>query len=113
MTRRGMLIGVALLGLARWTAGADSKSRVWQEGVLVSRRTVPTGRNTFQNRFIYRVRGGTARYVVVVSDVPLKLDLHVPMRFAVTRRHLVIQDVDGSEHKAAILRKLENTPPGR
>jgi hypothetical protein len=50
---------------------------------------------------------------VVVSDVPLKLDLHVPMRFAVTRRHVVIQDVDGSEHKAAILRKLENTPPGR
>ena len=56
--------------------------------------------------------GGTARYVVV-SDVALKLDLHVPMRFAVTRRHLVIQDVDGSEHKTAILQKLDNTPHGR
>jgi hypothetical protein len=49
----------------------------------------------------------------VVSAEPLKLDLHVPMRFAVTRRHLVIQDVDGSEHKTAILQKLENVPHGR
>jgi hypothetical protein len=107
-----MLIGSVLLGLTQWTARATSHDRVWQEGVLVSRRTVPAGRNTSQNQFVYRVRGGTARYVVV-SDEPLKLDLHVPMRFAVTRRHLVIQDVDGSEHKAAILQKLENTPHGR
>jgi len=112
MTRRGMLIGVALLGLTQWTARATPHVRVWQDGVLVSRRTVPVGRNTFQNQFIYRVRGGTARYVVV-SDQPLKLDLHVPMRFAVTRRHLVIQDVDGSEHKTAILQKLDNTPHSR
>ena len=112
MTRRGMLIGSVLLGLTQWTARATSHDRVWQDGVLVSRRTVPVGRNTFQNQFVYRVRGGTARYVVV-SDEPLKLDLHVPMRFAVTRRHLVIQDVDGSEHKTAILQKLENTPHGR
>jgi len=107
-----MLISVALLGLTQWTTGATSHQRVWQDGELVSRRTVPVGRNTFQNQFVYRVRGGTARYVVV-SDEPLKLDLHVPMRFAVTRRHLVIQDVDGSEHKTAILQKLENTPHGR
>jgi hypothetical protein len=45
---------------------------------------------------------------MVVSNEPLKLDLHVPMRFAVTRRHVVIQDVDGSEHKTAILQKLQN-----
>jgi len=79
---------------------------------LVSRRSVPVGRNTFQNQFVYRVRGGTARYLVV-SDEPLKLDLHVPMRFAVTRRHLLIQDVDGSERRTAILQKLENMPHGR
>ena len=112
MTRRGMLICVALLGLTQWTARATSNGQVWQDGVLVSRRTVPVGRNAFQNQFIYRVRGGTARYVVV-SDEPLKLDLHVPMRFTVTRRHLVIQDLDGSERKTAILRKFENTSHGR
>jgi hypothetical protein len=50
---------------------------------------------------------------VVVSGEPLKLDLHVPMRFAVTRRHLLIQDVDGRERKTAIVRKLEDTPHGR
>jgi hypothetical protein len=49
----------------------------------------------------------------VVSDEPLKLDLHVPMRFTVTRRHLLIQDVDGSERRTAILQKLENMPHGR
>jgi len=112
MTRRGMLIGVALLGLTQWTIAATSHDRVWQDGELVSRRTVPVGRNTFQNQFVYRVRGGTARYLVV-SDEPLKLDLHVPMRFAVTRRHLVIQDVDGSERKTAIRRKLKNTSHSR
>jgi len=107
-----MLTGIALLGLTQWTARATSHDRVWQDGVLVSRRTVPAGRNTFQNQFIYRVRGGTARYVVV-SDERLKLDLHVPMRFAVIRKYLVIQDADGTERKAAILQKLENTPHGR
>ena len=107
MTRRGMLIGIALLGLTQWTIAATSQDRVWQEGVLVSRRTVPSGRNSPQNQFVYRVRGGTARYMVV-SNEPLKLDLHVPMRFAVTRRHVVIQDVDGREHKTAILQKLQN-----
>jgi hypothetical protein len=107
-----MLIGIALLGLTQWTAGAVSHDRVWQDGVLVSRRTVSVGRDTFQKQFMYRVRGGTARYVVV-SNEPLKLDLLVPMRFAVTRRHLLIQDVDGSERRAAIVRKLQNTPPAR
>ena len=112
MTRRGMLSGIALLGLTQWTAGATSHVRVWQDGELVSRRTIPVGRDIFQKQFVYRVQGGTARYIVV-SYEPLKLDLHVPMRFAVTRRHLVIQDLDGSEHKTAILQKLENTPHGR
>jgi hypothetical protein len=107
-----MLFGIALLGLAQWTAGAAPKSRVWQDGELLSRRTVPVGHDIFQNQFIYRVQGGTARYLVV-SNEPLKLDLHVPMRFAATRRHLIIQDADGSEHKTAILQKLENTPHGR
>jgi hypothetical protein len=50
---------------------------------------------------------------VVVSDEPLKLDLHVPMRFVVTRGHLLIQDVDGRERRTAIMQKIENTPHGR
>jgi hypothetical protein len=107
-----MLIGIALLGLTQWTARANSHDRVWQDGELVSRKTVPVGHNTFQNQFVYRVQGGTARYVVV-SDEPLKLDLHVPMRFTISRRHLVIQDVDGSERETAILRKLANMSHGR
>jgi hypothetical protein len=106
-----MLIGIALLGLTQWTASANSHDRVWQDGELVSRKTVPVGHNTFQNQFVYRVQGGTARYVVV-SDEPLKLDLHVPMRFTVSRKHLVIQDLDGSERETAILRKLANMSHG-
>ena len=112
MTRRGMLICIALLGLALSTAGAASNGQLWQQGELVSRRTVPTGRTTFQNRFLYRVQGGSVRYLVV-SNEPLKLELHVPMRFTVTGRHLVIQDADGREHKTAIVRTLKNVPHGR
>ena len=112
MTRWGMLIGVALLGLTQWTASAISNGRVWQDGELVSRRTIPVGHDIFQKQFVYRVQGGTARYVVV-SDEPLKLDLHVPMRFAATRRHLVIQDLDGSQHKTAILKKFRNSSHGQ
>ena len=112
MTRWGMLIGVALLGLTQWTASATSNGQVWQDGELVSRKTIPVGHDIFQKQFVYRVQGGTARYVVV-SDEPLKLDLHVPMRFSVHRRHLVIQDLDGSEHRTAILKTLKNTPHGR
>jgi hypothetical protein len=107
-----MLIGVALLGLTQWTASATSNGQVWQDGELVSRKTIPVGHDIFQKQFVYRVQGGTARYVVV-SDEPLKLDLHVPMRFSVHRRHLVIQDLDGSEHRTAILKTLKNTPHGR
>ena len=112
MTRWGMLIGVALLGLTQWTARATSIGQVWQEGELVSRRTVPVGHDIFQKQFVYRVQGGTARYVVV-SVEPLKLDLHVPMRFTVHKRHLVIQDLDGSEHRTAIVKTLKNTPHAR
>ena len=107
MTRWGMLIGVALLGLTQPAAGATANGQVWQQGELVSRRTIPVGHDVFQKQFVYRVQAGTARYVVV-SDEPLKLDLHVPMRFTLTRKHLVIQDLDGSERKTAILQKLQN-----
>jgi len=112
MTRWGILMGIALLALTPSTASAAAHERIWQEGELVSRRTIPVGHDIFQKQFVYRVQGGTARYMVV-SQEPLKLDLHVPMRFAVTRRHLVIQDVDGSEHKTTLLQKLDNTPHGR
>ena len=112
MTGWGMLFGVALLGLTQWTARATSIDRVWQEGELVSRKTVPVGHDIFRNQFIYRVQGGSTRYVVA-SDEPLKLDLHVPMRFTVGRRHVVIRDLDGHEHKTDLLRTLKNTSHGR
>ena len=112
MTRWGMLCSVALLGLTHWATAATSDGQVWQQGELVSRKTVPVGHDIFQTQFLYRVQAGTARYEVV-SDEPLKLDLHVPMRFTVTRKHLVIQDLDGREHRTAILRRLKNTSHSR
>jgi hypothetical protein len=35
------------------------------------------------------------------------------MRFTVTRKHLVIQDLDGREHRTAIVRRLKNTSHSR
>jgi hypothetical protein len=107
-----MLTGIALLGLTQWTAEAVSTGPVWQEGELVSRKTVSVRHNTFRNQFLYRVQGGAVRYLVV-SDEPLMLELHVPMRFAATRRHVLIQDLDGRERKTDIVRKLKNMPHGR
>jgi hypothetical protein len=109
MTRWGMRIGIALLGLTPWTVEATSKDQLWQEGELVSRKTVPAAHNTLQNQYLYRVQGGAVRYLVV-SDEPLKVNLHVPVRFAVAGKHVVIQDLDGRERKTAILRTIKNTP---
>lgn len=104
MYRRSVIlcIAIATLAPAAWSA----KDRLWQEGELVSKRTVPADRRDLQNRYIYRIRAGTARYLVAL-DQPLELDFLVPMRFSVGRRHMLIQDTDGAERRAIL---LQNPP---
>jgi len=76
--------------------------RRWQDGEILSRKTVSTGRTYLHKQYVYRVKAFNRSYLVV-SNTPLHLDLYVPMRFSADRRHLFIQDADGQECKAAIL----------
>ena len=107
MSGRHISLGMVLLLLAPFVGPAETPARLWQDGELLSRKTVPMGRTFLRNRFVYRVRASNRRYVVV-CDAPLQLDLYVPMKFAIERRHIFIQDADGKERRAHILR---DAPP--
>jgi hypothetical protein len=89
--------------------GAAPVARQWQEGEILSRRTVATGRDYVHKQYVYRVKGFNRSYLVV-SNTPLLLDLYVPMRFSANRKHLFIQDADGQECKVGILKVAPYRP---
>jgi len=95
---------LALLSPAGFAAGTNSTTHRWQEGELVSRKTIPAGRSGLRYKYVYRLRAGDARYVVA-ADQPLKVDLMVPVKFARLRRHLLIQDSDGKECKLSMVER--------
>jgi hypothetical protein len=104
MSGRHNWLGLALILLAPVPGLAGTPARLWQDGELLSRKTVPAGRTFLRNHYVYRVRGFNCRYLVV-SDTALQLGLYVPMKFSIERRHIFIQDTDGLEHRANILQK--------
>jgi len=110
MTRRRWIVALTLTlaGGAPWVLQSRSKERLWQEGELISRRTVPAGR-TWRRQYIYRIRAGSIRYLVTSAE-PLTPDLHVPMKLAVGRRSIFIQDADGREHKLSMLQRSARAP---
>jgi hypothetical protein len=104
MSGRQITLCIAFVLLAPLQVLAGAPTRLWQDGELVSRKTVPLGRTFLKNEYVYRVRGSNCRYVVV-SKTPLQLDLYVPIKFSASRKHIFIQDADGHELKAQILEK--------
>ena len=84
--------------------------RHWQEGEILSRKTVPSGHRNSRRRYLYRIRNGLVQYTAL-SDEPLSMAAYTPLKFSVAHRHLFVQDADGLEWKASILRKWE--PPMR
>jgi hypothetical protein len=102
MEGRLRIAGVLLALLVPASLDAAVVPRQWQDGEILSRKTVSTGRAYLRKQYVYRVRAFDRTYLVV-SDTALHLDLYVPMRFSADRRHLFIQDADGRECKAAIL----------
>ncbi|HUD13163.1 MAG TPA: hypothetical protein VMQ56_05870 [Terracidiphilus sp.] len=103
MRGRQIALGIAFLLLVPLAVLA-APSRTWQDGELLSRKTVPLGRTFLRNRYVYRVRGLNREYVVV-SETPLNADLYVPIKFSPDRRQILIQDADGREHKVHILQR--------
>ena len=104
MRGRRIALGAIFVLLMSAKALSAAPSRNWQDGELLSRRTVPMGRTFLKNRYVYRVRGLNREYLVE-SDTPLQLDLYVPMKFWRDHRQILIQDSDGNERKVRILQR--------
>jgi hypothetical protein len=100
MNRRNALLRLALACFA--AAPALAKDGPWQEGVLVSRKTLPPADRHSEKRYLYRVRGGGAHYLLRL-DQPLKLEISEPVKFSIGRKHALIRDADGVERRAVIV----------
>ena len=103
MFGRHIALGVSFILLTSAAAFAGTPGR-WQEGELLSRKTVLMGRTFLKNRYVYRVRGLNREYLVE-SEAPLQLDLYVPMKFSPDHRQILIQDADGNQRKVRILQR--------
>jgi hypothetical protein len=103
MLGRGIALGVGLIILTSAGAFAGAPDR-WQDGELLSRKTVLMGRTFLKNRYVYRVRGLNREYLVE-SESPLQLDLYVPMKFSPDHRQILIRDADGNQRKVRILQR--------
>ena len=104
MPGRQIALAVIILLLTPVVALSGGPGRSWQDGELLSRKTVPIGRTFLRNAYVYRVRGLNREYLVM-SETPLELDLYVPMKFSPEHRQILIQDADGNERKVQILRR--------
>jgi hypothetical protein len=93
---------VVFLSLTPASLQSAPKARVWQDGEITSRKTVPAVQRTPRSQYLYRIRGAGVRYLVVLDQL-LPLELHVPIKFSLGRRHLFIQDAGGREWKATVL----------
>ena len=105
---RFKFIALLLLGPVLPTAlpAAAPHGLRWQEGEILSRRTIVPGHHKNQTRYVYRIRGGGRQYTARF-DQPLSVAPYSPLTFAVSGGHLVVQDADGSELKASILKKSD------
>jgi hypothetical protein len=101
---RQLALSIAFFLFAPSAMPAGTTTRLWLDGELLSRKTVPVGRTFVRNQYVYRVRGFNCTYLVV-SDMPLQMDLYVPMRFSAVHKQIFIQGTDGKEYKARILQK--------
>ena len=99
-----LMLFCSFLVPVRLTAGSGTTSLRWQDGEVVSRKTIPAHRTGLEYKYLYRLRSGDARYVVSTRE-PLKLELMAPVKFAPQGRSLVIKDADGRSCKAALIEK--------
>jgi hypothetical protein len=104
MFGRRLALGVGVFLLTSVAALPAETTRSWQNGELLSRKTVPMGRTFVKNRYVYRVRGPHREYLVE-SQTPLTLDLFVPIKISPDHGQILIQDADGHQYKAHILRR--------
>lgn len=87
-------------------AASGPGSQHWQDGEILSRRTIGPRHHHPHTRYVYRIRSGGMQYVARF-DQPLSLSQYAPLKIAVEHKHLLVQDADGSELKASILKRSE------
>jgi hypothetical protein len=104
MSGRHIALGFVFLLLVPTAALSGEPARSWQDGELLSRKTVPMGRTFLKNRYVYRVRGLNREYLVE-SPTPLQFDLYVPIKFSPDHRQILIRDAEGHECKVHILQR--------
>jgi hypothetical protein len=100
-----------LLLPAGLAAGSDS-ARLWQDGEIVSRKTVPSRRGGMEYRYVYRLESGSASYVVTTSE-PLNVDLRVPVKICPAGKHMFIRETDGRERKVSMAHSGVRAVPWR
>ena len=87
-------------------ADSGSNSQVWQDGELVSRKTIFPRPHHPRTTYVYRIKSGAVHYVARF-DRPLSLRLYAPLKFSIDRGHLYVKDADGTELKASNVRRSE------
>ena len=100
------LLAAPWLFPAGLSAASGTHPPLWQDGEILSRKTILPCHHDPRTRYVYRIKGSGMQYMARF-DQPLSLGLYAPLKFSVVRRHLFVQDADGSEMKASILQKSE------
>lgn len=88
----------------RVITATEADNRHWQEGEILSRKTIPPRHHHSRTHYLYRIKNGSVQYTAR-SDERLSFAPYTPLRFSVVHKHLFVQDEDGFEWKASILKK--------
>src|SRR5215469_7237741 len=107
MSQFGLRAALFLLLLpfaAKMEAASETPNRHWQEGEILSRKTIPPSRRHSRKRYVYRIKNGSVQYTAQ-SDEPLSLLPHTPLEFSIAHRHLFVREANGLEWKSSILKK--------
>ena len=97
-----------LLLLLPLLCASATEKQLWQEGEILSRKTVIAGHRNPRTAYVYRIKAGGREYLARF-DQPLAIGPYAPVKFSVTRKNLFVQNEDGSELKAELLQKTETT----
>lgn len=100
------LIPFLLVSCLPLTLAAGTNGPHWQQGEITSRQTIGPSHHNNHTRYVYCIKGNGVHYTARF-DQPLSVRPFSPLNFAVSRRHLLVRDADGSELKADILTKSE------
>ena len=104
---RRISTGVVLIVLLLFALGADNRNRVWQYGEILSIKEDLFADDS--TAYVYCLRSKDVTYRVAFTS-PLKASIHTTVKFAVDKKSLCVEDVDGKSHSAAIVEQAVNTP---